>query len=76
MLGVLQDGQNSVKRFYLNNFKDGYRQGAIDAIMCKDISDYVNEEGKVWTSRHDSGRAHKHCRTKKRSKLSMRPVRA
>ena len=37
-----------MRRFYLNNFKDTHRQGAIDAIMCKDISAYVDEdEGKV-----------------------------
>ena len=43
ILGVLKDGGNSVKRFYLNNFKDNFRQGAFDAIMCKDLSAYVDE---------------------------------
>lgn len=26
---MLQDGINSAKRYYLNNFRDGYRQDAI-----------------------------------------------
>ncbi len=33
-----------MKRFYLNNFKDVFRQGAIEALMCKDISTYVEEQ--------------------------------
>ena len=36
-----------MKRFYLNNFRDTHRQGAIDALMGKDISIYLGEEDKV-----------------------------
>ena len=38
ILGVLKDSSNSVKRFYLNNFKDAYRQSAIDIVLCQDIA--------------------------------------
>ena len=38
ILGVLKDSGNSVKRFYLNNFKDAYRQSAIDIVLCQDIA--------------------------------------
>ena len=33
MKGIINDGVNSVKRFYLNNFKDGYKQDAIDLLL-------------------------------------------
>lgn len=29
-MGVLQDGLNSIRRYYLNNFTDGFRQDAMD----------------------------------------------
>jgi hypothetical protein len=31
--GALQDGYNSVLRYYLNNFRDGERQDAIDLML-------------------------------------------
>lgn len=33
MRGALQDGYNSVMRYYLNNFRDGERQDAIDLML-------------------------------------------
>lgn len=32
--GVIQDARNSLTRFYVNNFQDGYNQDAIDIFLC------------------------------------------
>lgn len=33
ILGALQDGMNSITRYYKNNFNDGYRQDSIDLFL-------------------------------------------
>lgn len=39
--GLLKDGTNSLTRYYLNNFNDGFRQDAIDLFL----GNYVVKEG-------------------------------
>lgn len=39
--GMLQDGVNSLTRYYLNNFADGFRQDGIDLLL----GNYVVKEG-------------------------------
>ncbi|KAF2072284.1 hypothetical protein CYY_006391 [Polysphondylium violaceum] len=36
--GVLRDGENSVMRYYLNNFKDGFRQDSFYMFTSKDVN--------------------------------------
>ena len=33
--GAIDDGVNSIKRFYINQFTDGYNQDALDFLTCK-----------------------------------------
>ncbi|KAI5633268.1 sacI-like domain-containing protein [Phthorimaea operculella] len=44
-MGMIQDGLNSLTRYYKNNFADGFRQDSIDLILGK----YVVQEGEGHT---------------------------
>jgi len=33
--GALKDGKNSVHRYIVNNFYDGYNQDSLDLLLCK-----------------------------------------
>lgn len=53
--GLLQDGYNSMVRYYKNNFSDGYRQDGIDLILgnydidtSKDKSKVIFEKNTSW----------------------------
>eukprot|EP00474_Spongospora_subterranea_P010564 CRZ11022.1 hypothetical protein [Spongospora subterranea] len=35
LIGAIQDGKNSIMRFYLNNFHDGHRQDSLDLFLGK-----------------------------------------
>jgi len=35
ILGALNDGRNSIKRYFINNFFDAYNQNSIDLILGK-----------------------------------------
>ena len=34
-VGILKDGKNSVQRYFLNNFYDGYNQDSLDFFLDK-----------------------------------------
>jgi len=36
--GVLRDGENSIMRYYLNNFRDGFRQDSFYMFTSKDVN--------------------------------------
>lgn len=40
--GLMKDGYNSASRYYLNQFKDAYRQLALDILSGQPISDDLN----------------------------------
>ena len=40
--GVMKDGYNSANRYYLNRFKDAYRQATIDMMQGDPVSDDLN----------------------------------
>ena len=47
--GLMKDGVNSASRYYMNRFKDAYRQGAIDVAVglpvSSDILSFIKSSG-------------------------------
>ncbi|XP_008546060.1 phosphatidylinositide phosphatase SAC2 isoform X2 [Microplitis demolitor] len=55
--GLMKDGVNSANRYYLNRFKDVYRQAGIDLMLGKSVSEEIfqertEEEDNVATALH------------------------
>ncbi|XP_057317982.1 phosphatidylinositide phosphatase SAC2 isoform X2 [Microplitis mediator] len=55
--GLMKDGVNSANRYYLNRFKDVYRQASIDLMLGKSVSEEIfqertEEEDNVATALH------------------------
>ncbi|XP_047127352.1 phosphatidylinositide phosphatase SAC2 isoform X1 [Hydra vulgaris] len=76
--GMMKDGYNSANRYYLNRFKDNYRQTLIDMMLGNPVTEdlllidgsaIVNEEDEIWTSEKEE------CITQlvRHSELSLLP---
>lgn len=52
MTGALQDGANSVTRYYLNNFSDGVRQDACDLLVGNYVPDKRDESPFTFQQQH------------------------
>ncbi|XP_066586531.1 phosphatidylinositide phosphatase SAC2 isoform X2 [Prorops nasuta] len=42
--GLMKDGMNSANRYYLNRFKDAYRQASIDLMLGNSVSEEIFQE--------------------------------
>ncbi|GLD96100.1 hypothetical protein PINS_up004778 [Pythium insidiosum] len=52
LVGALQDGVNSVTRYYLNNFADGIRQDAYDLLVGNYVPDRRDESPFTFQQQH------------------------
>ncbi|KAL0591451.1 hypothetical protein ABG067_001049 [Albugo candida] len=52
IMGALQDGVNSITRYYLNNFVDGIRQDSYDLIVANYVPDKREESPFTFQQRH------------------------